>query len=73
MIEDFEGEIPKIKIYIDSGEDGKNEAQKMFCALSKKGFIIGENLDYFYASGALHNESAWANRLERPLLFLFGI
>jgi hypothetical protein len=44
----------------------------MFCALSKKGFIIGKDVDYFYAPGAYHNEAAWAERLARPLRFLFG-
>jgi predicted alpha/beta superfamily hydrolase len=73
MVKDFKGEKKKIKIYIDHGEDGLPRGQKMFCALSEKGFIIGADIDYFYASGAEHTENAWAERLERPLLFLFGI
>ncbi len=60
-----------IKIYIDHGEDGKIFAQKIFCALTAKGFLIGENLDYFYKPGAQHNEDEWAERLSRPLRFLF--
>ena len=63
----------KIKIYIDSGEDGTLKTQKMFCALTSKGYKIGIDLDYFYDRGAEHNEAAWAERLERPLLFFFGL
>ncbi len=73
MVKDYKGEKKKIKIYIDHGEDGLPRGQKMFCALSEKGFIIGTDIDYFYAPGAEHTENAWAERLERPLLFLFGI
>jgi predicted alpha/beta superfamily hydrolase len=62
---------PRIRVYIDSGEDGKRDAQKMFNFLSAAGFIIGDDLDYFYNRGAMHTESAWANRLDRPLRFLF--
>lgn len=61
-----------LRIYIDHGEDGLVRGQKMFAALSQMGFIIGTNLDYYYAPGAEHNEAAWAERLERPLLFFFG-
>jgi predicted alpha/beta superfamily hydrolase len=60
------------KIYIDHGEDGLTRGQKMFALLTMKGFIIGTNIDYYYARGADHNEAAWAERLERPLLFFFG-
>ena len=73
MVKNYKGDKKKIKIYIDHGEDGLPEGQKMFCALSKKGFIIGNDIDYFYAPGAEHTENAWAERLGRPLLFLFGI
>ena len=72
MVRDYKGEKKKIKIYIDHGEDGLPRGQKMFCALGEKGFIIGTDIDYFYAPGAEHTENAWAGRLERPLLFLFG-
>lgn len=69
-----EGSRPKpgIKIYIDHGEDGLVRGQKMFALLTGKGFLIGTNIDYFYSPGAEHNEAAWAERLERPLLFFFG-
>ncbi|MBV6513624.1 MAG: hypothetical protein FMNOHCHN_03159 [Ignavibacteriaceae bacterium] len=72
IIEDYFGHKKDIRIYIDSGEDGRRDAQKMFCLLGMKGFQIGEDMDYFYDPGAQHTESAWASRLERPLRFLFG-
>ena len=63
----------KMKFYIDHGEDGLIRGQKIFNRLSELGYVIGRDIDYFYAPGAEHNESAWAERLERPLLFFFGI
>ncbi|MBE2280147.1 MAG: alpha/beta hydrolase [Ignavibacteriaceae bacterium] len=72
MIEEYKGQKKNIKIYLDSGEDGKRDAQKMYCLLSSKGYEIGENLDYYYDRGAGHTESAWANRLDRPLKYFFG-
>jgi hypothetical protein len=61
-----------MKIYLDHGEDGLKEGQKMFCALTAKGYLLGKDIDYFYDIGAGHNEAAWSKRLERPLKFLFG-
>lgn len=62
----------KVKFYIDHGEDGLIRGQKMFCRLTDLGYVIGKDIDYFYAPGAEHNEAAWAERLERPLKFFFG-
>ncbi len=62
-----------LKLYIDSGEDGKRDAQKMFRLLTEKGYVIGDHLDYFYDMGAQHTEPDWANRLERPLKYLFPV
>lgn len=72
MVKKHNGAKKEIKIYIDHGEDGLIEGQNMFCALSAKKYLIGKDIDYFYAPNAAHNESAWAKRLERPLIFLFG-
>ena len=72
MIDEYDGPKKHIKFYIDHGEDGLIRGQRMFCKLSKLGYIIGNDLDYFYAPGAEHNETEWAKRLERPLLFFFG-
>lgn len=72
IIESYQGDRKPLKIYLDSGDDGKRDAQKMFSLLTQKGYIIGDDIDYYFDRGALHTESAWANRLERPLKFLFG-
>ncbi len=65
-------EKKNVKIYLDSGEDGKKDAQRMFCLLTRKGYTLGDDMDYFFDRGAGHNESAWANRLERSLIYFFG-
>ncbi len=72
IVNNYKGLQKEIKIYIDHGEDGLEEGQKMLCALSSKKYVMGKNIDYFYAPKAEHNETAWAKRLDRPLLFLFG-
>jgi predicted alpha/beta superfamily hydrolase len=71
MVKKYYGQKKKIKIYIDHGEDGLVKGQKMFSELIAKGYALGKDVDYYYAPGAEHNENAWADRLERPLLFLF--
>lgn len=72
MIDEYEGPKKHIKIYIDHGEDGLVRGQKMFCKLTQMGYLIGTDIDYFYARGAEHNETEWAKRLERPFIFFFG-
>jgi predicted alpha/beta superfamily hydrolase len=71
-IDEYDGTKKHIKFYIDHGEDGLLRGQKMFCKLTQLGYVIGTDVDYFYARGAEHNESEWAKRLERPLIFFFG-
>ena len=72
LVEEYNGPKKSVKFYIDHGEDGSLRGQKMFVELSKKGYIIGQDIDYYYAPRAEHNEKEWAARLERPLLFFFG-
>lgn len=72
MIDEYSGPKKHIKFYIDHGEDGLIRGQRMFCKLTQLGYVIGTDLDYFYNRGAGHNESEWAKRLERPLIFFFG-
>ncbi len=72
MVSEYSGKKIPVKCYIDHGEDGLIRGQRMFCLLSQKGYILGTDIDYFYAYKAEHNEDAWAKRLERPLLFFFG-
>ncbi len=72
QVEEYTGHKKHVKFYIDHGEDGSTRGQRMFVELSKKGYVIGQDIDYFYAPGAGHSEKEWAARLERPLLFFFG-
>jgi predicted alpha/beta superfamily hydrolase len=72
QVEEYTGHKKHVKFYIDHGEDGSTRGQRMFVELSKKGYVIGQDIDYFYSPGAEHNEREWAARLERPLLFFFG-
>lgn len=71
LVQSYRGKKKQVKFYIDHGEDGLIRGQKMFCLLSQKGYVLGQDIDYFYAPGAEHNEKEWAARLERPLLFFF--
>ena len=72
ILDEYTGTKKQIKFYVDHGEDGLVRGQKMFCKLTQMGYVIGTDLDYFYAPKAEHNETEWAKRLERPLLFFFG-
>jgi len=72
MIDEYSGPKKHVKFYIDHGEDGLIRGQRMFCELTQLGYVIGTDLDYFYNRSAGHNESEWAKRLERPLIFFFG-
>ncbi len=71
QVEEYTGHKKHVKFYIDHGEDGSTRGQRMFVELSKKGYVIGQDIDYFYSPGAEHNEKEWAARLERPLIFFF--
>lgn len=71
LVQSYRGKKKQVKFYIDHGEDGLIRGQKMFCLLSQKGYVLGQDIDYFYAPGAEHNEREWAARLERPLFFFF--
>ena len=73
LINKHNGLRKNVKFYIDHGEDGLIRGQRIFSRLTELGYIIGKDIDYYYAPGAEHNESAWAERLERPLLFFFGV
>lgn len=72
IVSEHTGSKIPVKFYIDHGEDGLIRGQKMFCILTQKGYVIGSDIDYYYAPKAEHNEAEWAARLERPLKFFFG-
>lgn len=74
-VKTYDGPKKKVRFYFDVGElepplvDGY---YRMIELLKEKGYQKGEDLEYYFDQGAVHNEQAWANRLWRPLLFMFG-
>lgn len=72
---------PNVRIWIDMGtREGRtpeeaqqsiNDARLLRDALIKKGWKLGNDLSYFEAEGAEHNEAAWAARFDRIVTFLF--
>jgi enterochelin esterase-like enzyme len=74
-IRNYRGPKKDIRIYLDVGEfepfliPGYNA---LISLLKEKGFVKGKDLEYFFDRGAAHNERAWANRIWRPLEFMFG-
>jgi len=48
-----------------------NDARLLKETLIRQGWRLGKDLDYFEAEGAVHNEAAWAARVEPILTFLF--
>lgn len=76
---------PPIKIWLDIGtlegqrtdtESGVTYAVKdvreLRNLLLSKGFRMHFDLEYMEAEGAKHNEAAWAQRVDKILLFFFG-
>ncbi|HTP13026.1 MAG TPA: alpha/beta hydrolase-fold protein [Bacteroidota bacterium] len=66
-----------LKIYVDCGGFGeeaslKSGMERMVSLLKEKGYKEGTDLESVFYPGAEHSERAWAARLWRPLLFLFG-
>lgn len=64
------------RIWLDIGSaEGKESiegARALKSLLIEKGWKIGTTLSFMEAKNAPHSESAWAERLEPALLFLFG-
>jgi predicted alpha/beta superfamily hydrolase len=76
-VKSYKGDKKNIKIYIDNGDNeidstlqpGVNE---MLITLNEKGFTTGDDVYWFKDENALHSESAWAKRVWRALIFMFG-
>jgi predicted alpha/beta superfamily hydrolase len=75
-VESF-GPHPRARIWLDMGTDeGANAAKgarRLRDALVSKGWRVGADLKYFEAQGARHTESAWAQRVDPILRFLFPL
>lgn len=70
---------PRSRIWMDIGTkegrdpaDATKDTRALRDALINKGWQENRDLKYFEAEGAEHNESAWAERVEPMLKFLFG-
>ncbi|MCA9491176.1 MAG: alpha/beta hydrolase [Myxococcales bacterium] len=63
-----------IRVYLDSGWPGDNHEPTvaMRDALLSRGFTMGRDLLHLSFPGAVHHETAWAERLHLPFQFLFG-
>jgi predicted alpha/beta superfamily hydrolase len=64
---------PPLRIWLDTGtaEPGWEQARVLRDRLTKKGWRLTVDLNYFEAKGADHSENAWAQRVEPALRFLF--
>ncbi len=62
-----------MRFYIDAGTsgDGLTETTNMRNALLADGYVQGNDLYYYVAQGASHNEGSWAARVNIPLSYLF--
>lgn len=73
-IRNYDGPRKPIRVYFDVGEFEPSLIpgyEALVALLQKKGYEREKDLEYFFDNGAPHNERAWANRLWRPLLFMF--
>jgi len=76
-VENYTGDKKNIRIYIDNGgyalEDSLQEGiDDMLSVLRKKGYDKNGDLYWFKDAEAKHFETDWANRIWRPLIFMFG-
>ena len=76
-VKNYTGKKKAIRIYIDNGNVGLEDSlqtgiDSMLFALRERGYSEGDDLYYYYAPGAKHFESDWAERIWRPLIFMFG-
>ena len=76
-VEKYSGSRKPIRIYLDCGGNGLDERLKpgmdeMASLLKKKGFVDGVDYQVYFDEHAGHDEHAWAARIWRPLLFMFG-
>lgn len=77
QVRNYGGPKKRIRIYMDISSQGidqrlKQSTDEMFSLLQEKGYTAGKDVEYYYDRGADHTERAWAARLWRPLLFMFG-
>jgi predicted alpha/beta superfamily hydrolase len=73
-VEALQSKLP-LRIWLDAGtKEGPevtSDARALRDALVAKGWKLDEDLKYFEAEGAEHNERAWGSRVDRVLKYLF--
>ncbi|MES2162395.1 MAG: alpha/beta hydrolase-fold protein [Pseudomonadota bacterium] len=62
-----------VKFYLDAGtdNDGLEQTLSMRDAMLARGYRLNEDLLFYAADGAIHNERSWAARVQRPLAWFF--
>ncbi len=62
-----------VKFYLDAGtrDDGLDDTTKMRDAMLAKGYRETDDLMFYRAEGARHNEASWAARVDKPLAWFF--
>jgi predicted alpha/beta superfamily hydrolase len=75
MADGLKGKLP-LRIWLDMGTkegyQGLVDARNLKRELIEKGWTLGKDLGYMEATGASHNETAWAARMEPILKFFYG-
>ena len=77
-VEKYGGARKAVRVYLDCGTVDleahlKPGSDRMSGLLAAKGYEKESDWTYFVDEGAVHNERAWAGRVWRPLVFLFGV
>jgi predicted alpha/beta superfamily hydrolase len=81
LITEMEAEPPTspvpYRLYMDNGGDELDESfqpniNRALALLRAQGWEDGDTLEWFRDEGAPHHESAWSQRVWRPLEFLLG-
>lgn len=62
-----------LRFYLDAGtdNDGLEQTLAMRDAMLAQGYRLDDDLLFYAADGAIHNERSWAARVQRPLAWFF--
>lgn len=67
---------PNARVWLDMGtNEGPGavaQARELRDAMVKKGWVLGKDLVYYEDGFAVHNEGAWAGRMDTILRFFYG-
>ncbi len=76
-VEDYDGPHKDLRFYFDMGIHSLDSllvpgVHEMIKALETKGYKTGKDIMLYEDDNGEHNESSWAARIWRPLLYFFG-